>query len=120
MYFNFNVAILDCAEIVIGNFVRKENLHLTLKFLGYITEDEIEKIKNKLDEIKFSMDKKQEKYFVGFTENLKDGIAYYHNLFSNVKDSFEEVRYSILNELEVSNKSLQLITLEIEKLKFLK
>jgi len=80
----------------------------------------IDFLKNKLDEIKFSMDKKQEKYFVGFTENLKDGIAYYHNLFSNVKDSFEEVRYSILNELEVSNKSLQLITLEIEKLKFLK
>jgi hypothetical protein len=77
-------------------------------------------LKNKLDEVKFSMDKKQEKYFVGFTENLKDGILYYQNLFSNIKDSFEEVRYSILNELEVSNKSLQLITIEIEKLKFLK
>ena len=77
-------------------------------------------LKNKLDEVKFSMDKKQEKYFVGFTENLKDGISYYQNLFSNIKDSFEDVRYSILNELEVSNKSLQLITLEIEKLKFLK
>jgi hypothetical protein len=77
-------------------------------------------LKNKLDGVKFSMDKKQEKYFVGFTENLKDGILYYQNLFSNIKDSFEEVRYSILNELEVSNKSLQLITIEIEKLKFLK
>ena len=80
----------------------------------------IDFLKNKLDEVKFSMDKKQEKYFVGFTDNLKDGISYYQNLFSNIKDSFEDVRYSILNELEVSNKSLQLITLEIEKLKFLK
>jgi hypothetical protein len=80
----------------------------------------IDFLKNKLDEVKFSMDKKQEKYFVGFTENLKDGISYYQNLFSNIKDSFEEVRYSILNELELSNKSLQLITLEIEKLKILK
>ena len=80
----------------------------------------IDFLKNKLDEVKFSMDKKQEKYFVGFTENLKDGISYYQNLFSNIKDSFEDVRYSILNELEVSNKSLQLITLEIKKLKFLK
>lgn len=80
----------------------------------------IDFLKNKLDEVKFSMDKKQEKYFVGFTENLKDGISYYQNLFSNIKDSFEDVRYSILNELEVSNKSLQLITIEIEKLKFLK
>jgi len=80
----------------------------------------IDFLKNKLDEVKFSMDKKQERYFVGFTENLKDGISYYQNLFSNIKDSFEEVRFSILNELEVSNKSLQLITIEIEKLKFLK
>jgi len=80
----------------------------------------IDFLKNKLDEVKFSMDKKQEKYFVGFTKNLKDGISYYQNLFSNIKDSFEDVRYNILNELEVSNKSLQLITLEIEKLKFLK
>lgn len=80
----------------------------------------IDFLKNKLDEVKFSMDKKQEKYFVGFTENLKDGISYYQDLFSNIKDSFEDVRYSILNELEVSNKSLQLITIEIGKLKLLK
>ena len=79
----------------------------------------IDFLKNKLNEVKFSLDKKQEKYFAGFTENLKDGISYYQNLFSNIKDTFEDARSSVLIELELSNKSLQLISLEIEKLKIL-
>ena len=36
-----------------GKFVEKENFHLTLKFLGKITNEEIEKIKKGLREIKF-------------------------------------------------------------------
>jgi 2'-5' RNA ligase len=36
-----------------GKFVEKENLHLTLKFLGEITNKELEKIKKRLNEIKF-------------------------------------------------------------------
>lgn len=37
-----------------GKKTEPENLHLTLKFLGEINEQEIEKIKNKLREIKFN------------------------------------------------------------------
>jgi len=40
--------------LVSGNFVQRDNLHLTLKFLGDVTEEEIVKIKSKLSEIKFS------------------------------------------------------------------
>lgn len=39
---------------VSGNFVKKENLHLTLKFLGELSEEEISKIKEKLLEVEFS------------------------------------------------------------------
>src|SRR4030042_1702207 len=38
---------------VVGNFVEKNNLHLTLKFLGDISEEEINKVKEKLSKIKF-------------------------------------------------------------------
>ena len=38
-----------------GKFVEKENIHLTLKFLGEITNEEIEKIKKRLNEIKFKI-----------------------------------------------------------------
>jgi 2'-5' RNA ligase len=37
----------------VGKFTEKENLHLTLKFLGGISEDKINEIKNKLSKIKF-------------------------------------------------------------------
>ncbi|MBT96623.1 MAG: RNA 2',3'-cyclic phosphodiesterase [Candidatus Pacearchaeota archaeon] len=36
-----------------GKFVNKENLHLTLQFLGSISEEEIEETKKELREIKF-------------------------------------------------------------------
>ena len=36
-----------------GNFTKKENLHLTLKFLGSLTNKELEKIREKLREINF-------------------------------------------------------------------
>lgn len=39
-------------NIIRANFVNPENLHLTLKFLGEISEQETEKIKEKLSEIK--------------------------------------------------------------------
>jgi 2'-5' RNA ligase len=35
-----------------GKITKKENLHLTLKFLGDITKDEVEKIKSRLKETK--------------------------------------------------------------------
>lgn len=36
-----------------GKFVEKENLHLTLKFLGNISEEKMEEVREKLREIKF-------------------------------------------------------------------
>jgi len=39
--------------LVAGNFVEKENLHLTLKFFGELNKDEIVKIKKELSEIEF-------------------------------------------------------------------
>ncbi len=36
-----------------GKFVEKENLHLTMKFLGSISEEKMEEVREKLREIKF-------------------------------------------------------------------
>lgn len=45
---------LEKKNLFKGRFVPKNNLHLTLKFLGEISEKKIEDIKNKLKEIKFN------------------------------------------------------------------
>jgi hypothetical protein len=77
----------------------------------------IDFLKSKLEETKGVLDKKQEKYFLTFSTNLNIGITYYQNLFSNIKNIFEDVKYNIFSELELSKNRLQLISVEIENCK---
>jgi len=77
----------------------------------------IDYLKNKLEETKGTLDRKQEKYFSNFSTNLNEGINYYHTLFDSVKDNFEEAKSTIINELELSKNKLQLIRIEIENCK---
>lgn len=44
---------IEQMEIIRGKFVEKENLHLTLKFLGEIDEKTIEEVKKKLSKLTF-------------------------------------------------------------------
>ncbi|WP_166962633.1 hypothetical protein [Yeosuana marina] len=76
----------------------------------------IDFLKNKLEEAKQSMNKKEEKYLVTFTNNMKDGVLYYQNLFAMVAHTFEDIKESVLNELEVSMRTLQNVGSEIDNL----
>lgn len=76
----------------------------------------IDYLKNKLDEVKKSMNKKEEKYLLTFTNNMKEGILYYQKMFSNITNTFEDIKLSVLKELEKSVETLQNIGLEIESL----
>ena len=77
----------------------------------------IDYLKNKFEETKGELDKKQEKYFTNFSTNLKEGISYYNNLFTTVKDTFEASKSTVLKELEFSKNKLQVISIEIENCK---
>lgn len=46
--------ILEKKNLFSGKLTEKENLHLTLKFLGEIDEEKVEEVKEKLKEIEFS------------------------------------------------------------------
>lgn len=76
----------------------------------------IDYLKDKLEESKDAMDKKQEKYLTSFAKNLDEGIKYYQDLFTGVKDRFESSKASVLNELDNSKKNIQLLLSDIEKL----
>ncbi|WP_034042095.1 hypothetical protein [Wocania ichthyoenteri] len=76
----------------------------------------IDFLKNKLDEAKESFNKKEEKYLLTFTNNMKAGVLYYQNLFKSLKDVFEDIKTTALNELEKSELTLNEIHLEIKKL----
>ncbi len=76
----------------------------------------IDYLKNKLEEVKKSMNKKEEKYLLTFTNNMKEGVLYYQKMFSNITNTFEDIKQSVLKELEKSIVTLQNIGLEIEGL----
>lgn len=64
---------------------------------------------NKVDEFNHSFSIKQQKYLVNFEQNLKDGIKYYQELFSNTKSHFEANKKTLLEELNnLKNKLLNI------------
>jgi len=76
----------------------------------------IDFLKNKLEEVKKDMNKKEEKYLLTFTNNMKEGLLYYQELFTSINNAFEDIKEAVLNELEKSRITLQNIGLEIENL----
>lgn len=76
----------------------------------------IEYLNNKLEDAKISMNKKEEKYLNTFTSNMKAGVAYYQGLFQDVKNSFDDMKSVVQNELEKSEMVLNQIQLDIQNL----
>ena len=73
-------------------------------------------LNTKIEEARDAMTKKQEKYLTTFAMNLKEGINYYNNLFSTLKNTFENTKSDILYELNMNREILENLQLEIENL----
>ena len=80
----------------------------------------IDYLKNRIEETKISMTGKQEKYLLNFANNLKEGVNYYQNLFSDLKENFKDKKSGILNELNAGKKTLQNLYSEIKNLSIIK
>lgn len=74
----------------------------------------IEFLKDKFDNSKASLSKKEEKYFKTFTTNMLAGISYYKSLFGGLKSHFNDIKHGVLNELEQSSFVLHQIQNELE------
>jgi len=74
----------------------------------------IEYLKDKFEEAKEDITAKQEKYFLKFSENLNEGIQYYHQLFTDFKDKFTETKSDILRDLEDCKEALNLLNNDIK------
>ena len=75
----------------------------------------IDYLKNKLDDVKTTMTKKDEKYLLNFTKNMSLGVAYYKDLFNEAKSVFNDSKNIILNELNKSEIVLNKINAEIQE-----
>ncbi len=80
----------------------------------------IDYLKDKMDESKDCMNKKQEKYLKSFVNNLDEGVNYYQELFTGIKGKFEDSKATVLEELENSKRTIQFLLSDIEKLTLVK
>jgi hypothetical protein len=114
-YYSKIMSLKNMTDHIYGRdnmITRKDRPNMFIKEL-YIYLDFL---KNKLEEAKTGMNKKEEKHLVTFTNNMKEGILYYQNLFKNFTNTFYEKKQSVLNDLDNGIKTLQDIYSEIERL----
>jgi len=76
----------------------------------------LEFLKDKIQDAEKSMSVGQEKYLKAFSNNLNEGIEYYQSMFSEVKNRFEDIKSTIIKDLDDSKKALQHMFLQIDKL----
>ena len=73
--------------------------------------------KEKLDESATSFNKRQEKYFQKFLDNMNDGVNYYTNLFEDMKLNFFKKGDLILESIKKQKIHLEEISKKIALLK---
>ena len=104
-YFSEVMSLNEICQHIYGfsNVIKRtDRPHMFIKELWIY----IDYLKQKIKENKNLMNQKQEKYFSKFTQNLSSGISYYHNLFEDSKDWFEETKKDVLQELEKTHTEL--------------
>ncbi len=114
-YFSTTVSLKQMAHHIYGkaNVIgRTDRPNMFIKELGIY----VDYLKNKIEEAKDDLSRKQKKNLVSFAENLAEGVAYYHNLFNGVKDKFEVAKAEILKELEQNKIVLDSLLLKVEAL----
>jgi len=117
-YFDKLLSLEDMTRHIYGleNFMsRVDRPNMFMKELNLY----MDYLKKKLEEAKKDWNKKQEKYFNRFFENMNDGIVYYNNLFEEIKDKYEQTKDETLASLEKTKSKLAELALEVEALRIL-
>lgn len=115
-YFSNIMSLKEITDHIYGRMnqlSQNKRPHMFLKELKLYADH----LKTKLEETQGEINKKQEKYLLSFAKNMKEGINYYQNLFSDAKNRFQNSRSNIMSELEKHLKNLERMEEHIENLK---
>ena len=118
-YFTKTMSLKEISDHIYGRLnviTRTDRPNMFVKELKIY----IDYLKNRIEETKVSMTAKQEKYLLTFANNLKEGVNYYQNLFSDLKENFKDKKSGILSELNSGKKTLQNLYSEIKNLSIIK
>ena len=90
---------------------RTDRPHMFIKeltlYVNYLVDN--------INELHGIISEKQVRYFQKFRENLLDGIKYYHELFSNAEQAFQDLKIDALLELEEIENTLYDVKRIIER-----
>lgn len=114
-YFSTKLSLAEMTDHIYGRsnaIIRTDRPNMFIKELKIY----IDYLENKMDDVRGAMTLKQEKYFLNFFTNLKQGIQYYSNLFSQLEGKFEDIKSNIMNELELNKIALQKLNLKFSVL----
>ncbi len=114
-YFSKIMSLTEITDHIYGRInvmSDKARPHMFLKELRLYADH----LKNKIEETQGDLNKRQEKYLLSFTENMKEGVDYYQQLFSKMKDKFETSKTSIMNDLQSHMMHLEYLENKIKKL----
>lgn len=98
-YFSKIMSLKDITDHIYGRIdmiSHRARPHMFLKELKLYADH----LKHKIDDTQGELNKRQEKYLLTFTENMKEGIDYYQQLFTKMKDQFKTSRSNVLNDLQ--------------------
>ncbi len=107
-YFDKVISLKNMIGHIYGrlNIMKVKNRpHMFVKELNLY----LDYLKNQLDEAGDDLDKKQQKYFDKFKNNMESGIEYYEKLFDNTKDKFQSVKKQIFEDLSVGKQRLAML-----------
>ncbi len=114
-YFSKKMRLEEITDHIYGrsNFIRNNRPNMFIKELKIY----IDFLKNKIEETSFPITNKQQKYFITFIKNLHEGINYYRELFTKLKDTFKDTKSGIFNDLDSGMKALNLLNSKIENIR---
>lgn len=112
-YFSKIMSLIELSDHIYGRanvITRIDRPHMFIKELNLY----IDYLQNKIKESGFTITEKDEKYFLGFGENLKQGINYYYELFNGLGEIFSITKSKIFSSLKLSEELLDLLMIEIQ------
>lgn len=107
-YFNKIMSLRDMADHIYGRInviARKNRPQMFVKELQLY----VSYLSNKMDEIQGTPTKREQKYLNAFSQNLQEGIDYYHSFTQQLKDMYTEGFERIEEELNRQSRDMSLL-----------
>ncbi len=115
-YFSRTLKLGEMIDHIYGRsnvIERNDRPNMFIKELGIY----IDFLKNKIEEARISMTKKQEQYLVNFCANLSDGVNYYKALFASLNANFQSTKKIISMDLIEFENALDQLKTEVNQMK---